>query len=171
MTRSRLACFILGILGGLIAGVGALATWRTVDFANGITTIKGTDVIWGKIALALAVVTVVAVLGARVADTDQPRPFAAVSPLLSGIALAVIGALAWPVESFVYGDNLTEAERQIVREAGEILARGPGPALLITGGVILVAAGVAGIAWTRAWKRRLSPTPLETDQQGEADPS
>lgn len=160
----RLFTFGLGVAGGLVVGLGALVTWRTTDFANGITTIKGTDTVWGLITLGLAVLSIVAVLSARVADTDQPRTWAAVAPLPAGIAVAVVGALAWPVEGFVYGDDLTAAMREVARQTGEILTRGPGPGLLIGGGALLMASGVAGIIWVRAWNHHPETTGSPAEQ-------
>ena len=162
----RTSFFGFGIAGSLVAGMGALATWRTTDFAGGVTTIKGTDLVWGDVALALAVICIVVVLVSRVGSTEEPRRWATVVPLPVGLAMVLIGAFAFSTTSSIYGDGLTDEGRQAVVEAGEVLARGPGPLLLVIGGTLLLMASAAGLRWVQEWKASQTP---EGTPEGSSD--
>lgn len=180
----RLTYFVIGIAGGLVAGMGSIATWRTIEMGAEALT-KGVDTVAGKITLGLAVATIVLALVTRKGQSEEPRTWPVICLLVSGIALTVIGGLGAAQVDAVYGDTrAADAERiattlnqqGIKTTANDLLAQmdrvgtlhpGRGPWILLTGGVLVLVSAGAGLLWIRAWKRAAHPaTDGESPQDG-----
>jgi hypothetical protein len=167
----RLAFFVLGIAGGLASGVGATTTWRSIDFAGGITTDRGVDLLWGKVALALSVTAIILTLISRKGSSEEPRPWTIAALLPVGLVLSALGGLALSQASFVYGAATPAKALTIAAAHGEIRTIGLGPTILICGGFLMVLAAGSGLIWIRAWRRAAQPAPNAELPQDGADPA
>ena len=151
---ARIATFVLGIVGSLCAGVGALLSWQTVTF-QGQTVTKGVDTLAGLVALIVAVAALLCTLSLRVRDTEEPR--AALLPLLgvAGVVLCAIGGLGVTGSSLLF-DAAPEGDLATVRV-------GAGAWMAIVGGAAIILATVAGSAWARRWRATTDVADASTD--------
>lgn len=179
MTKSRrLAFFALGICGGLVAGAGAVMEWQAVNI-GGVSKIKGTDTVFGIITLILALAVMILTLATRKGSSEEPRAWTPPTILALGAVITAIGAIAATGASFIYDPQRQSDAEKIAKATGasvdEILRtlervtatrQGPGPWVVIVGGLTVVGAYLAGRAWLKAW--RLSEAP--TDETGSEGP-
>jgi hypothetical protein len=177
----RLTFFILGIVGGLLAGVGAITAWRTTASLGDEIPTKGIDTPAGKIALAFAVAAIILTLATRKGHTEEPRTWTLTVLLFSGIALVLIGGLAAAQLDAIYGDARVAAAQKIAKALNDngveatvddVLAQmdkvetrrpEPGPWLLLAGGVLLLAGAGTGFLWRRAWNRTAAEAGASSD--------
>jgi hypothetical protein len=174
----RALAFGLTAGGALIMGVGSILTWVTVglvDLQAIQTTVPGTDVGAGRVALVAAVVILIAVIMSRLVAGPARRWLA-----LTIIAAATIATTisAWfalsaadhysPVDddSLVNAiaqatgktaDEIRSALASVIDQLGGYTHVGPGPWLAIVGGVAAIAGGVL----TYLWAARISSEPTE----------
>jgi hypothetical protein len=171
--RLRVVGFLLAAAGALAIGVGAVLIWVTVGLRTiGVESASpGVDLTEGKIALALAVVMLVAVLVAR-AGASGARTVAAVIVLAAGVgAVATAGAFLTTASSRYSAVETDEVAERIAEQSGlpfetvrERLAAsaetlghytdtGPGVYVALAGGVVGSAGGVLTLAWASRRRR------------------
>jgi len=167
----RLAAFALTAAGALVMGVGSLLTWVTVGIAdaNGIQTVSpGTDLAAGLITLASAVVILVLVVMSRLVRDGVRRILAAVVIIVGSLSALLA---AWfvkaapdyysPVDNQALIDAIATATgkspeevktalAQVIDQLGGYTHVGPGPWVVIIGGVLVVAGGILTLLWARA---------------------
>jgi hypothetical protein len=172
----RLAAFALTAVGALVMGVGSLLTWVTVGIAdaNGIQTVSpGTDLAAGLIALVSAVVILVLVVMSRLVGDGARRILAAVVILIGSLSALLA---AWfvkaapdyysPVDDQALIDAIATATGkspeevktalgQVIDQLGGYTHVGPGPWVVIIGGVLVIAGGILTLRWARA----IAPSP------------
>lgn len=147
----RLAGFVCSMVGAILIGVGATTTWITVGIGaggNADTVIPGTDMIDGVVALVCAVAVLVGVLGTRMASRPGARKMLASVAIAAGfVAFAIGGAflLVGPSRSAVLdavGMPVSDFEAN-----GGFRELGPGPYLVLLGGILAFVGGVLSLAW------------------------
>jgi len=178
MTKNRrIAFFALGICGGLVAGTGALLEWQAVNI-GGVSKIKGTDTVFGIIALILAVAVIILTLATRKGSSEEPRAWTPPTILALGAVITAIGAIAATGASFIYDPQRRSDAEKIAKATGasvdEILRtlervtatrQGSGPWVVLTGGLLAIGAYLAGRAWLKSW-RTGEATADETGSEG-----
>ena len=187
--RLRVAGFLLTDAGALAVGAGSILAWVTVGLSGiGVeSTSPGLDLTEGKIALALAIVMLIAVLVARV-GTSGARTIAAVVVLLAGIgavAIAVAFLLTAPSRfraiaiddvaarySEAMGVPFETARDQLTAASGALGAYtqiGPGVYLTLAGGILGASGGVTTLVW--ASRREPDDTDADADGPSPVEPS
>jgi hypothetical protein len=174
----RIVCFALGIAGGLVAGAGAMLTWRSLDL-GGVTTTKGVDAAAGKVVLALAVASIVLTLFLRVKDTEEPRGRLVPFVLAAGLLIAAIGVLGVVAPDTALSSSKQQDAEKIAEATGstpeKVIALmdkysdespGAGPVVTAVGGLMIVGGAVAGFAWGRAWRRQGEHAEPADDSEG-----
>ena len=169
----RLVGFLCVVLGAAAAGIGATREWAAIGFAADLqgaadVSVFGTDVVDGKIILLASGIALVATIAMRLARSARARK--ALGVLLIGLGIVcVVLTVATVVRArarFGGEEGLDRAARVLSQElqlpediVREQLAEQfeqdlrvevrPGLWLCTLGGVLLVAGGVLGLAWTR----------------------
>jgi tryptophan-associated transmembrane protein len=170
--------FALTAAGALAMGVGSLLDWITVglrDLTSLQTTIPGTDVGAGRIALVAAVIVLVLVIVSRVVAGPARRWIALVIVVAAGVATVIS---TWFVVSAadhfspVDDETLVNAVAQatgksadevrtalvsVIDQLGGYTHVGPGPWVAIVGGLLAIAGGVI----TYVWASRVAAEPTE----------
>jgi hypothetical protein len=182
---SSLVGFALTAGGALLMGVGALLTWVTVGIADQLsvqTVSPGTDLAAGLITLVCAVVILVLVLVSR-AVRDRARrviSMVVVAAGAFGAALAgyfisaapshyspvdddkLVGAIAAATRR--PADQVREALAKVIDQLGGYTHVGPGPWVVIAGGVLAIVGGVLTLRWAnqlRATGTAGAPAPTD----------
>lgn len=176
----RLAAFALTAVGALLMGVGSFLTWVTIGFRDGLsvqTVTPGTDMSVGIITLLCAVVILVLIIVSRLI----------VGPAGRGIALVIIVAAAgstalaaWfvataadhysPIDdeqlvnslAQVLGksaDEIRTALASVIDQLGGYTSVGPGPWVVIVGGLLALAGGILTYRWVTRVMRNPGPLP------------
>jgi hypothetical protein len=169
----RLVGFLAVVLGALLVGVGALVDWVTVGFPSDIerkldVSVPGTDVWEGKVVLAAAMLSLVALIVMRLAASPAVRSAIAAGVALAGLVVVAIAAvdLTRATERFGRSEGLDDIVRALARELGQpvepvrALVRqnfrgtlrvdiGAGMPLALVGGLVLIVAGALSLAWAR----------------------
>jgi hypothetical protein len=180
----RVAGFLAATAGALGIGVGAVLDWVTVGLREiGVeTAFPGVDLTEGKIAIALAVVMLIAVLVAR-AGVGGARRVAAVIVLVAALgAVATAGAFLATVSSRYSAVDAgetaeglaeelglpVETVRQQLVESAEVLGdytdAGPGVYVTLAGGVVGFAGGLLTLVWaSRRTRNRAAPSTGDVD--------
>jgi hypothetical protein len=164
----RLLAFGLSAAGALVIGIGAVLDWVTVGFRGQVsleTTEPGTDLTAGRIALVCAVVILISIVVSRLALGGARKGLAAL--IIAAAAIAVAAAawfLGWgkdrytPVDSEALvnqlaaylGASVEQIRSQlasVVDQLGAYTHVGPGPWVVIGGGILALAGGVATLRW------------------------
>jgi hypothetical protein len=134
----RAAGFLCAALGALLAGVATMLTWITEATNQPVvvqTTYKGVDLLDGKVALALAVVVLVAILASRVGAGPGARRGAAIIVVICSFSLIGLSGAA-----------VVTASSRFVQP----VKVGAGPWLALAGGVLALAGGIMTLAWASA---------------------
>jgi hypothetical protein len=149
----RAAGFLLTAVGGFLIGLGAVGVWLTVGIPgeSAHTSIRGTDLPDGRVALVCAVLVLVSVVASRLVRSRRARV------TLAGLALvAALVAAGWGIAFLAVGDDRSAVVQTIgipkdlwVR-FGVFRDLGLGVWLVVTGGV----AAAAGTGLTLSWARR-----------------
>jgi hypothetical protein len=186
----RVVGFLVVAAGSVAAGVGATRAWAVVGFpADALGTADvpthGTDVWEGLVVLLGAALALFALLAMRVAGSDRARRVLAISIVGIGIvcvALPVSDAMRAEdrfagkegldrmISSLAEQSDLPEeAVRELTRQFESQLRVDvePGLWLAAAGGLLLVAGGALGLAWTR----RREPVPAEAEAPPSGDPA
>jgi Tryptophan-associated transmembrane protein (Trp_oprn_chp) len=176
----RLAAFALTAAGALLMGVGSVLTWVTVGLRDQLsvqTVSPGTDLSAGIITLLCAVVILVLLIVSRLI----------VGPAGRGIALVIIVAAAgstalaaWfvataadhysPIDdeqlvnslAQVLGksaDEIRTALASVIDQLGGYTTVGPGPWVVIVGGLLALAGGILTYRWATRVMRNPGPLP------------
>jgi hypothetical protein len=169
----RLLGFLAVIVGALLTGVGALVDWVTIGFPSDVegkldVTVRGIDVWEGKLVLAIAFASLVALIVVRLAASASVRSAIAAAIGLGGLVVSVTAAvdLTRATERFGGSEGLDDIVRGLARQLGQpaepvrALVRqsfsgtlrvgvDAGMPLALVGGVILVVAGALSLAWAR----------------------
>jgi hypothetical protein len=169
----RLLGFLVVVLGSVATGVGATREWVQIGFAADTqgaadVSVYGTDVWEGKVVLLAAGVALVATIVMRTARSARVRTACGVLLIILGIACLVltISVSVRARDRFGGEEGLDRVARvlshelelpqDIVREQlAEQFERDlrvemqPAIWLCALGGVLLIAGGVLGLAWTR----------------------
>jgi hypothetical protein len=183
-SKLRLAGFALTAGGALVIGIGSLLTWVTVGIADQLsaqTVSPGADLAAGLITLVCAVVVLVLVLVSRAIGNAARRVIAIVVVAAGAFAAALaayfivvapshyspvdddklIGAIAAATGRSV--EEVRTALAQVIDTLGGYTHVGPGPWVVIVGGVLVIAGGVLTLRWAKQ---------LRTDEgAGEPTPS
>jgi hypothetical protein len=156
----RAAGFLLTVVGGFLIGLGAVGVWLTVGIPgeSAHTSIRGTDLLDGRVALVCAVLVLVSLVTSRLVRSRRARV------TLAALALvAAIVAAAWAIAFLATGADRS-AIVQIIGITEDLWARfgvfrdlGPSVWLVVTGGIL----GAAGAVLTLSWARR-APQALAT---------
>jgi hypothetical protein len=175
----RLAAFALTAGGALLMGIGSLLTWVTVGIADQLavqTVTPGTDLSGGLITLICAVVVLVLVLVSRFVTGTIRRVMPIVVIAAGALATAVAGYFIWaapthysPVDDERLVTALANATGRSIEEVRTALAQvidqlggythvGPGPWIVLIGGVLVIVGGVL----TLQWSARLRSAPRST---------
>jgi hypothetical protein len=157
----RVIGFLLAGVGALLAGVGALLDWLSFGATNyreiAVTpTSKGIDLWQGKVILALAVTSLIAVLASRLAERLTARRAAAIIVIVAGLAVVGIGgayvvsggssAARDAVDDILQGNQVTDETRNQVLAALDVEVK-IGAWISLAGGVMVAAGGVLALAW------------------------
>jgi hypothetical protein len=172
-TGLRLAGFAFVALGAVVVGVGATRVWATVGFVGDTehaldVTWNGIDVWEGKVVLFAATAALLVMLAMRISGSETTRRGLAVGLIVLGglcIALPVadaaradqrfggVGGTDRLAQELAIDSGFTE---EVVREQladlfEQDLRVEIEPGLLVTalGGILLVAGGIASLAWVR----------------------
>jgi hypothetical protein len=167
----RLAAFVLTAVGALVIGVGSLLTWVTVGIADatGIQTVSpGTDLVVGLVTLVGAVVILALVVMSRLV-ADRARRVLAGVVILLGSLTALLAAVFVKVAPEYYSpvddqaliaaianatgktvEQVRAALTQVIDEVGGYTHVGPGPWVVIIGGVLVIVGGILTLRWARA---------------------
>jgi hypothetical protein len=168
----RVVGFLLAGAGALLAGVGALLDWLTfgvkgIDLGDVAPTSKGLDLWQGKVILALAVASLIAVLASRLAERLTARRAAAIFVIVAGLAVVGIGgayvvsggssAARDAVDDVLQGQQATDEVRNQVLAVLDAEVK-IGAWISLAGGVMVAAGGVLALAWvTRTAERPEAP--------------
>jgi Tryptophan-associated transmembrane protein (Trp_oprn_chp) len=169
-SERRLAGFALTASGALVVGIGSLLTWVTVGIAdqgNAQTVSPGTDLAGGLITLVCAVVVLVLALVSR-AVGDAIRRIVSMVVIAAGAFAAALATYFIsaapshysPVDDDKLVDAIATATGRSVEEVRIALAQvidtlggythvGPGPWVVIVGGVLVIAGGVLTLRWAQ----------------------
>jgi len=118
----RILGFVLGVGGGFLIGLGALATWATAGFRDsnlaGLdSTVKGVDVWEGQLALACGIVVLVLVMATRFVREGAPL-FATIA-VIAAMAAAVPSGLALARAEERFADpGIDEAAERLAEQTG-----------------------------------------------------
>jgi hypothetical protein len=149
----RAAGFLLTAVGGLLIGLGAVGVWLTVGIPgeSAHTSIRGTDLPDGRVALVCALVVLVSLVASRLVRSRSARLTLAVFTLVAGLVAAALG-----IAFLATGDDRASVV-QTIGIPTDLWARfgvfrdlGLGVWLVVTGGVL----GAAGAVLTLSWARR-----------------
>jgi hypothetical protein len=189
-TPLRLVGFLVVAAGSVAAGVGATRAWALVGFPGDVlgtadVPTHGTDVWEGLVVLLGAAVALFALLAMRVAGSDRARRVLAIAIVGIGIvcvALPVSDALRAEdrfggkegldrmISALAEQSDLPEEAVRELTEQFESQLRvdvEPGLWLAAAGGLLLVAGGALGLAWTR----RRRPVPAAMEPASSEDPA
>ncbi len=186
----RLAAFALTAGGALLIGVGSLLTWVSVGIADAQgmppTVSPGTDLAAGLVTLVSAAVILVLVVMSRLVGAGARRILASVVILLGAVSALLA---AWfikaapdyysPVDDQRLVDAIASTTGRTAEEVRTALATvidqlggythvGPGPWVVIIGGVVAIAGGVLTLRWAAAIG---SPAPHTQEGADEPTPS
>jgi hypothetical protein len=166
----RLAGFALTAGGALVMGIGARLDWVTVGLGqvpNSQSVDKGADLLAGKIALGCAIAVLILVLVGR---ATSGRWRTALGVVVIALAAFVAGLAAWFIiaapdhYSPVDNDRLVAALAAVFKKTPDEIRAGlastidqlggythvgPGPWVVIAGGVLVIAGGVLTLRWAR----------------------
>ena len=164
----RLAGFALTAVGALLLGIGSRLVWVTVGLGSvsgSQTAYLGTDLGAGKIALGGAAAVLVLVLIARM--TSRWRRWVSVAIIAVGSLVAALAGwfiVAAPDHySPVDDERLVSALSGILRKSPDEIRAGlasvidklggythvgPGPWVVIVGGVLVAVGGILTLRWT-----------------------
>jgi hypothetical protein len=169
----RLLGFLAVLVGALLAGVGALSDWVIIGFPSDVereldVNVPGTDVWEGKVVLAVALVSLVALIAMRLASSAAVRSSIAAVIALGGLTVVAIAAvdLTRATERFGRSEGLDDVVRALARKLGQPVEPvralvqqnfsgtlrvdvGAGMPLAVAGGIILIVAGGLSLAWAR----------------------
>ena len=174
-SRLRLIGFAALTAGALSAGLGALLPWAIVglrtDAARALDTlIFGIDTWEGVVVLAVAVASLVGLVALRLVGARMWRAGVAVAIAIGGAVVAALAVLDWlrlpdrftdreeldrlaeTIAPRLPGRSVETVRTLLEREAHRLIRVdvGPGLPLALLGGILLVAAGLLALAWTRA---------------------
>jgi len=172
----RILGFVLGVGGGFLIGLGAVATWATVGFRDpnlaGLDSIiKGVDVWEGLLALACGIVVIVLVMATRFVRSGA-SPFATIAVLAALAAAVASGPALARAENRFADPGIDQAAERLAEQTGlpadalgsrfqEVRSElvevtlGPGIPLVILGAAL----AVVGSLLTRSWAGRASGGP------------
>ena len=171
-TPLRLVGFLCTAAGGLLVALGSLQTWATTSLqgdAKGVLTSvhRGTDLLDGKVLLALGVLMLLWQLAMRGVGSAGARRSLAVVILAAGLAAAILGT----IDVARAKDRFTGSKGQLDQQAAAIAAQSGEPVdlvrgqllhqydtlvhvkvgiglwLVIVGGLLGAAGGALGLAW------------------------
>lgn len=155
------------ILGGAAALAAAFLTWSSLDAGRiGRLVLPGTRLLAGKVALVGGIVLVLLGVGVWLVQAPEARRWLAVAALVVGgiVVGAAIAELQSEVtalaQELLGGDRAPGGDRSRLGRLGQGLtgpARGPGIFLALTGGLVALAGGLAGVFWTTVPASRLGP--------------
>ena len=143
----------MALIGALLMGAGATTTWITVGIPNesAHTAIRGTDQDDGIVVLLCALTVVGDVIATRlVTSRAKRRLLGALASIVSLLAVS-IGA------AFLIGgpdrDTVVKAlgiPRELWSQFGAFRTLGPGPYLVVVGGLMAVLGGVLTMVWANS---------------------
>jgi tryptophan-associated transmembrane protein len=166
----RLAGFALTAVGALVMGVGARLDWVTVGLGqipNSQSVDNGADLLAGKIALGCAIAVLILVLVGR---ATSGRWRIALGIVTIALAAFVAALAAWfivgapdhysPVDNerlvaalaAVFKktpDEIRAGLASTIDQLGGYTHVGPGPWVVIVGGVLVIVGGVLTLRWAR----------------------
>jgi hypothetical protein len=165
--------FLVTVAGGLAAGIGSMLEWVSVDLVDvrDVPSVyPGIDLTEGKVALALAVIAVVAVLVSRVGATATSRRGAVIVVIVAGIAITGIAAVdAITAEERFVEDEIERQATSVGRDAADIpeelrttleerirASLGIGIWVTFAGGLLTATGGVLTLVWATRNERRVS---------------
>jgi hypothetical protein len=169
-SKLRLAGFALTAGGALVMGIGSLLVWVTVGIADqqSVQTVsRGTDLAAGLITLVCAVVVLVLLLLSRAVRDAARRVIATVVVAAGAFATAlaayfIIAAPSYysPVDDDTLvgaiasatgrsADEVRTALAQVIDTLGGYTHVGPGPWVVVVGGVLVIAGGVSTLRWAK----------------------
>jgi len=165
VARLRATSFLVLVVGGLIAGLGSTLPWAT-SRPFGLPT-RGTDTVFGIVALGAAIVAILAALLMRAGKAHRGRKSMVVLALAAGIVVAAAAggtAAAGPdtlseradrkqAEEYARSHNLPVAEYMKRWEAAVTHELQPGIWITLAGGILIVAGGALSVSWARAAAR------------------
>jgi hypothetical protein len=152
-SRLRAAGFLLTAVGGFLIGLGAVGVWLTVGIPgeSAHTSIRGTDLPDGRVALICGVLVLVSVVTSRLVRSRRARV------TLASLALvAALVAAGWGIAFLAAGDDRSAVvqtigiPKDLWMRFGVFRDLGLGVWLVVTGGV----AATAGAGLTLSWARR-----------------
>ena len=178
-TNLRLAAFALTAIGALLMGIGSLLTWVTVGLRDQLslqTVSPGTDLSAGVITLVCAVVILVLVIMSRVIVGPARRGMAIVIIVAGALSTALatwfiitapdhysptddehlVDALAQTLGKSV--DEIRSALAAVIDQLGGYTHVGPGPWVVIAGGLLAIVGGILTFRW--ATRVMMNPEPL-----------
>jgi hypothetical protein len=178
-SKLRLAAFALTAIGALLMGAGSLLTWVTVGLEDQLsirTVSPGTDLTVGVISLICAVVILVLVIMSRVIVGPARRGMAIVIVVAGALAAALatwfivtapdhfspidderlVSALAQILGKSV--DEIRSALASVIDQLGGYTHVGPGPWVVIGGGLLAIVGGILTFVW--ATRIMMNPEPL-----------
>jgi hypothetical protein len=154
----RAAGFLCTVVGALAIGVGAVGVWVTLGIPNesAHTSIRGTDLVDGRLSLACAVILLVAVVGSRFARSRRFRRLLGGIGLLVGVVSAVTAAaFLMRVDDRSAVVEALGIPREFWIRFGVFRVLGPGVFLVLCGGSL----AVVGAALTLSWAGRAPEAP------------
>jgi hypothetical protein len=153
----RVAGFALCVVGALLIGYGATATWVTVGIeagGNTDTVILGTDMVDGIVAVICAVALLVGIIGSRMAGSRAARKVMSSVALASGFVAFVIGGAFLLVgtsrSAVIDAVGVPESDFELI---GVVRELGPGPYLVMLGGILGFVGGIFSLAWASSQPR------------------
>jgi hypothetical protein len=181
--------FYLSVLGACLLGIGSVLTWGIYHpIPAWDDVIKGTDVVWGKALLALAVVALVCALLLRKGKGNESRKGFGPALLVIGLVAAVgsIAVMAAAVHLMkptpeaiahrVVADSPTLTYPKVLQVVianglSGTLNLGPGLPVVLAGGIMLAFGGSLSFMWSGSVAREDDAGSVAEDDAGSAEPA
>jgi hypothetical protein len=148
----RAAGFLLTAVGGFLIGLGAVGVWLTVGIPgeSAHTSIRGTDLPDGRLALTCALIVLVSVVTSRLVRSRRARVTLAVLALVAALVAA-----GWAIAFLAGGDDRSAVvqtigiPKELWASFGVFRDLGLGAWLVTIGGGVAAAGAVLTLSWAR----------------------